>query len=122
MAQKPLESLGALVRSKRSQRKLREVAREIGIGPATLLRVESGRIPDVLTFGKICKWLQVDPGTFLGFKKESDSRPGNHPSSPGMLVFSAHFKAPQTQQLETVNALAQLLFLAARMQYQEPES
>src|SRR5713226_4333193 len=122
MAQKPLESLGALVRSKRSQRKLREVAREIGIGPATLLRVESGRIPDVLTFGKICKWLQVDPGTFLGFEKESDSRHGSHLASPGMSVFSAHFKTPKTQQLETVHALARLLFLAAKMQYEEPES
>src|SRR5712691_8447539 len=122
MAQKPLESLGALVRSKRSQRKLREVAREIGIGPATLLRVESGRIPDVMTFGKICKWLQIDPGTFLGFEKESGSRPGAHPVSPGMVVFSAHLKAPQTQQRETVRALAQLLFLASKMQYQDPES
>jgi transcriptional regulator with XRE-family HTH domain len=122
MAQKPLESLGALVRSKRSQRKLREVAREIGIGPATLLRVESGRIPDVMTFGKICKWLQVDPGAFLGFEKEPGSRPGAHPHSPDMVVFSAHLKASQTQQRETIQALAQLLFLASKMQYQEPES
>lgn len=122
MAQKPLESLGALVRSKRSQRKLREVAREIGIGPATLLRVESGRIPDVLTFGKICKWLQVDPGTFLGFEKNSPSRPGGQTQSPSLLVFSGHLKADQTQQPETVHALAQLLFLASQMQYQEPES
>src|SRR5712691_10989770 len=104
MAQKPLESLGALVRSKRSQRKLREVAREIGIGPATLLRVESGRIPDVLTFGKICKWLQLDPGTFLGFEKKPDSQSGAHPQSPNVLVFSAHLKAAQTQQHATVHA------------------
>jgi transcriptional regulator with XRE-family HTH domain len=122
MAQKPLESLGALVRSKRSQRKLREVAREIGIGPATLLRVESGRIPDVLTFGKICKWLQVDPGIFLGFEKNSPSRPGIQTQSPSLLVFSGHLKAAQTQQHETIHALAQLLFLASQMQYQEPES
>jgi len=122
MSQKPLESLGALVRSKRSQRRLREVAREIGIGPATLLRVESGRIPDVLTFGKICKWLQVDPGTFLGFEQNSPSRPSAQPQSPSLLVFSGHLKAAQTQQHETVHALAQLLFLASQMQYQEPES
>jgi transcriptional regulator with XRE-family HTH domain len=122
MTRKPLESLGAMVRSKRGQRKLREVAREIGIGPATLLRVESGRIPDVLTFGKICKWLQLDPGTFLGFEKKPDSHSETHAESPSMLVFSAHLKAAQTQQHETVHALAQLLFLASQMQYQEPES
>jgi len=122
MTRKPLESLGALVRSKRSQRKLREVAREIGIGPATLLRVESGRIPDVVTFGKLCSWLEVDPGTFLGFAKESDSETKAHHQTPNMLVFSAHLKADQTQQPETVRTLAQLLFLASQMQYQEPES
>jgi hypothetical protein len=38
------------------------------------------------------------------------------------LVFSGHLKADQTQQPETVHALAQLLFLASQMQYQEPES
>ena len=122
MTKKPLESLGALVRSKRGQRKLREVAREIGIGPATLLRVESGRIPDVVTFGKLCNWLKVDPGTFLGFAKASDPQNKAQLKTPNMLVFSAHLKAPQTQQHDTVHALAQLLFLASQMQYEEPES
>jgi|SRR5882762_8353970 len=122
MTKKPLESLGALVRTKRGQRKLREVAREIGIGPATLLRVESGRIPDVVTFGKLCNWLKVDPGTFLGFAKESDPQSKAHLQTPNVMVFSAHLKADQTQQPETVRALAQLLFLASQMQHQEPES
>src|SRR5271165_384902 len=55
MPRRPIESLGALVRKKRGTKKLRETAREIEIGPATLMRVESGRIPDLDTFGKLCK-------------------------------------------------------------------
>jgi transcriptional regulator with XRE-family HTH domain len=61
MPRRTLGSLGAMVREKRGTRKLRDVAAEIGIGPATLMRVEAGRIPDVGTFGKICRWLGVDP-------------------------------------------------------------
>src|SRR5437879_624521 len=70
MPRTPLESLGAMVKARRGERRLREVAAEIGIGVATLMRVENGRIPDVATFGKLCRWLDVEPGTFLGFEKK----------------------------------------------------
>src|SRR5438270_13799008 len=59
MPTRKLSSLGAMVKKKRGSAKLRETAKAIGIGPATLMRVESGRVPDVSTFGKICQWLQV---------------------------------------------------------------
>ncbi len=115
MRRKPLESLGAMVRERRGRRTLREVAGEIGIGPATLLRVESGRIPDVGTFGKICRWLKVDPGVFLSKPREMA------PASPaqqagGLTSISAHLRADQTPQPETLQALAQMLLLAARQQ------
>lgn len=113
MPQKPLESLGKMVRDRRGERKLREVAREIGVGLATLLRVESGRIPDVATFGKICRWLAVDPGQFLGFPEKS--------TGPQLLTVSAHFKADQNPKQETVSALAQMLLLAANTQHRAPE-
>jgi transcriptional regulator with XRE-family HTH domain len=122
MSQKPLESLGALVRSKRGQRKLRDVAREIEIGAATLLRIESGRIPDVVTFGKICKWLEVYPAAFLGTGRRSGSYLKRASENSIVLEFSAHLKADQVPKLETVKALAQMLLLAARTQYRPPES
>ena len=114
MRRKPLESLGAMVRERRARRTLREVAGEIGIGPATLLRVESGRIPDVGTFGKICQWLGVDPGDFLG--KPREVAPGGAPPAPGLTSISAHLRADQTPQAATLQALAQMLLLAAREQ------
>jgi transcriptional regulator with XRE-family HTH domain len=113
MPQRSLGNLGALVRTKRGDAKLRETARQIGIGPATLLRVESGRIPDVTTFGKICKWLGVDPGSFLGFEP-SQERGMIEEYQP--LLVSAHLKVDQTPNPATANALAKMIILAAQSQ------
>jgi transcriptional regulator with XRE-family HTH domain len=90
---------------------LRETAKEIGIGPATLMRVENGRIPDIETFGKLCRWLNVDPGTFLGFEQKRDSSPVEPLTS-----ISVHCKTDQTPQPATVQALAQMMVLALKMQ------
>ncbi len=110
MTAKKLNSLGAMVRKKRGDRKLRDTANDIGIGPATLMRVESGHIPDVTTFGKFCQWLQVDPGSFLGYKHVS-----NLNENPTVQV-SAHLKAPQTMDTNTIEALAKMILLAVKSQ------
>ena len=54
MAQARLGSLGNDVRKHRENKTLRDAARTIGISPATLMRVEAGRVPDVETYGKLC--------------------------------------------------------------------
>ena len=117
MPRRPLASLGALVRERRGKKKLRETAAEIEIGAATLLRVESGRIPDVVTFGKLCHWLGLDPSTFLGIEEKDKQR-----SQPaGLLQVSAHFKADRTANAETINALAQMLLFAANPLIEDPQ-
>lgn len=117
MPKRTLESLGALVREKRGKAKLRETAAEIGISPPTLMRVEGGRIPDVETFGKLCRWLQIDPGLFLGFehKREPEAQP-----EPPLVYMSAHYKTDHNPQPETVQALARMMMLARRMQPEGP--
>jgi transcriptional regulator with XRE-family HTH domain len=112
MPRRTLESLGVLVRKKRGNNKLRETAKEIGIGPATLMRVENGRIPDVETFGKLCHWLNVDPGSFLGFQP----KPEAGATEPALTSISVHCKTDQTPQPATVQALAQMMLLALKMQ------
>lgn len=116
MPRKPLSSLGAMVRQKRGTRRLREVAQEIGIGAATLMRVENGRIPDVTTFGKICKWLGIDPGTFLGFEPRSLPAEPRATGPAGSLKVSAHLRADQTPELQTIQALATMILFAAEQQ------
>jgi transcriptional regulator with XRE-family HTH domain len=112
MPRQPLESLGVMVREKRGKKKLRETAREIGIGPATLMRVENGRIPDIETFRKICIWLKTDPNSFLGFKSDASSTPAQGTTSS----ISAHFRADQTPKPATVNALAKMVLYTLKAQ------
>jgi transcriptional regulator with XRE-family HTH domain len=114
LPQRPLAALGGLVRERRGTRKLRATAAEIGISAATLLRVESGRIPDVPTFGKLCNWLGIDPKSFLGFHEERTHQGG--------VAMSAHFKADRNPQEATIKALAQMLLLAANPIIEEPGS
>lgn len=115
MPKRTLGTLGALVKNKRGSRKLREVAEEIGIGPATLMRIEAGRIPDLTTFGKICKWLDVDPGSFLGFEARNTLTVTSNPQ-PAMESLSAHLKVDQNPQPETIKALAKMILFAIKAQ------
>jgi transcriptional regulator with XRE-family HTH domain len=116
MPKRTVSSLGTMVRKKRGARKLREVAKEIGIGPATLMRVEAGRVPDLATFGKICNWLEVNPGTFLGFDPGASTTDSSKTERHRPLLVSAHLRADQTPEPKTVNALAKMILLAVRHQ------
>src|ERR1039458_6190925 len=102
MAPRPLETLGVLVREKRKSRRLREVAAEIGIGAATLLRVEGGKIPDVATFGKICNWLRIDPGTFLGFEEPKPKPKKATGPTDHLTHVSSHMRTDSTAHQMTL--------------------
>ena len=56
--------LSSMIKSKRQKKGLRDTAKEIGIGLATLSRVEQGNLPDVETFIKLCNWLNVSTDIF----------------------------------------------------------
>lgn len=109
MAKLSLSKLGTMVRTKRGKAILRDAAEVIGISPATLMRVENGRVPDVVTFGKICNWLGVNPGDFLGYTPEEGGTKGD---KPAVLNLSAHFKSDRTPKKTTIDALSQMLLLA----------
>jgi hypothetical protein len=83
-----------------------------------LLRVESGRIPDVATFGKICSWLGVDPGTFLGFEPTAKKLAARREreEEPQLMLVSAHMRADQTPQPETLDALAKMIWYVQKNQ------
>jgi hypothetical protein len=77
------------------------------------MRVENGRIPDIETFGKLCNWLKIDPGSFLGFQNEDGAA---SPSNESAVSLSAHFRAERTPEPATVNALAKMILLAVNSQ------
>jgi transcriptional regulator with XRE-family HTH domain len=99
-----VEAIGLKIIAKRGERGIRAVAKEIGTSPATLSRVERGHIPDLETFGKICRWLCIDPGEVLGTKDEESRRP--------VVSVQTHFRKDQAIDPRTATALADLIVKA----------
>ena len=106
-----LKSLGRMVARKRGKVGIRATAREIGLSPATLSRVENGQMPDLANFTKICKWLEVDPARVLGFEPDKLGRP----------VAAVHFRSQATVSLPTAGALQELIVKAQKMLAEEEE-
>lgn len=102
----PIEELGRLIARKRGSRGIRAAAADADISPATMSRVENGNLPDLATFAKICRWLDVDPARFLGVQR-SESPPG-----PERAV--AHFRKKPTISKETAASLGALILAAQR--------
>lgn len=99
-----IHSLGRKLADARGDRGIRQVAREIGVSPATLSRVERGYLPDLETFSKVCKWLRVDPGQILGVVPRSESAP----------KVAVHFRKDAALAPATAQALAQMVLAAHR--------
>jgi transcriptional regulator with XRE-family HTH domain len=104
MAKITIQTLGRKLVEARGPRGIREAAKEIGISPATLSRVERGNLPDLETFGKICKWLKIDPGHVLGVTQSPAERP----------TIAVQFRKDQALDPKTAQALARMILAAQR--------
>ena len=104
--------LGALLRDRRGGRGIREVAQEIGVSPATLTRVEAGRLPDLLTFKKLCAWLKVNPADILGIPTQNTSENPLGDAAP--VEAAVHLRAEQALPQAAAADLAQLIVFAHR--------
>ena len=111
MAKLTLQTLGRKLADKCGAVGIRETAKSIGVSPATLSRVERGHMPDLETFGKICRWLNVNPGDVLGTTPAGQPAA---PASPGLPRVGVHFRKDQTLKPETAQALAQMILAAQR--------
>ena len=100
-----LESLGQMVADKRGRAGIRATAREIGLSPATLSRVERGQMPDLANFTRICRWLELDPARVLGFD----------PAALGRPMASVHFRSRSTVSVATGKALGELIVEAKKL-------
>jgi len=99
-----LEMFGRRLKEARGGRGTRDLALEIGVSAATLSRVERGLMPDLETFGKICRWLKVDPAEILGVKEVVSRRP----------AVAVHFRKDHALQPTTAQALAEMILAAQR--------
>lgn len=101
--------LGSMLRERRGARGVREVAKEIGISPATLSRVESGKLPDLLTFRKICGWLKINSNEVLEIGSATTESTQANQTPP---VAAVHLRADVTLTAEAASDLAQLILIA----------
>jgi transcriptional regulator with XRE-family HTH domain len=102
----PIEELGRLISRKRGARGIRAAAADADVSPATLSRVENGHLPDLATFAKICRWLEVDPAQFLGIARDDAPVPAKRAV--------AHFRKKSTVSAETATSLGALILAAQR--------
>jgi len=98
-----IEKLGEMVAQRRGTLGVRAAAKEIGISPATLSRIENGHVPDLVTFAAICKWLGQEPAKFLGMQ------PSGAPDKP---VASVHLRKKKTTSIDTATALGAMIIAA----------
>jgi transcriptional regulator with XRE-family HTH domain len=90
------------------------VAAEIGVSPATLTRVEGGRVPDLGTFSKVCIWLKVNPADFLDIPAAVVSDATAVPDNEATLAAAVHLRAEQALPATAASDLAQLIVAAHR--------
>ena len=109
MAKVTLQNLGTIVRERRGNRGLRATAAEIGTSAPTLSRIESGKMPDLQTFGKLCRWLELDPASLLGVSAQRPDR------TTQPTEVSAHLRTDREIAPETARALANAIIRAQRM-------
>lgn len=96
-----LSEFGQMIKNHRGITGVRAAAKEIGISPATLSRIENGNMPDLEKFVLICKWLGQNPANFLG-----DIQSASTSSA------SVHFRKKSTTHVDTANALGGLIIAA----------
>jgi transcriptional regulator with XRE-family HTH domain len=96
--------LSGMLKSKRGNKGLRAVAIEIGgVSAPTLSRIEQGNLPDIDTYLKICKWLEVS-ADFFAIEDRTEN------SLQNQVI--AHLRADRTLSPETAEALIQMINIA----------
>ena len=63
-----VKSFSRLIKTKRtieSNLRMKDVSKAIDVSVPTISRLERGKTPDVLTFYKVCKWLEVPMHKFI---------------------------------------------------------
>lgn len=98
--------LAGMIKEKRGNRGLREVSAEIGgISPATISRIEQGKIPDVDTFIRVCNWIGTPTDTFIINHSQAELK-----SNKEHIV--AHLRAEKELESSTIQMLLKMIDIA----------
>jgi transcriptional regulator with XRE-family HTH domain len=98
-----------LLQEHRGDKGIRAFARELGTSPATLSRIESGKLPDLETFEKLCLALEIDPSEIL----EVGEMRKSEPATSGVVATTAvHFRSDAQYSVDAARDLAELILAA----------
>jgi transcriptional regulator with XRE-family HTH domain len=107
-----LAELGALLKARRGTRGLRAVAEEIGgVSASTLSRVEQGKVPDLETFLRLCRWLGVSPSRFMPGIEDTPDEAATHARTKRDII-TAHLRTDRMLDPQTADALVKMIQLA----------
>jgi transcriptional regulator with XRE-family HTH domain len=106
-----IQELARSIRAKRGDRGLRAIAKEITetigeVSASTLSRVEQGKVPDLDTFIRLCKWLGLSTSDFAMLETDLNSE------GKTLDVVAAHLRADRTLDSKTVEALVTMIQMA----------
>lgn len=97
-----IDLLASRIKTKRGSEGLRKTATDIDISAATLSRIEQGKIPDVDTFIKICKWLGESTDTFTQVKPKRGKQMNQQ-------TIVAHLRAEKELDRDMVEIIASMI-------------
>ena len=114
MAEKQLD-LEALVAAVDAQRKAkdlswRQAAKEAGVSPSTLTRMQQGKLPDVNTFGALVRWLHIPAERFMAQGAAAQRR-----SPDPMAVASTLLRGKREVSPRAAKALDELVQAAFKL-------
>ena len=97
---------------------MRAAAREVGVSSATLSRIENGKQPDLGTFEKLCRWLEMSPTEFLDV---GDAGRNDSESSSSAKMATVHLRARREISPQLAQALGEMIMRAQEMFGHEPD-
>lgn len=116
-SQLDMDLFTAYLKARRNTIGLREAVQEIGdISPATLSRIENGRIPDMDVFLRLCDWIGVPAETFL----RREDEPINVAKTTE--VIEAHLRADRNLDSDTAEAIAKMVKAAYALGQRKPDA
>lgn len=102
-----IQEFAKRIRDKRGSQGLRTAAQEIGgVSASTLSRIEQGKLPDLDTFIRICRWLGVSADHFT-IAAGTDALGQTEPN-----IVSLHLRADRVLDPKTARAIVNMIQLA----------
>jgi transcriptional regulator with XRE-family HTH domain len=88
----------------------RQLAKEAGVSPSTLTRMQQGKSPDVNTFSALTRWLHIPAERFYADQPE---HPAHHEDP--MAVISSLLRGKKKMNPKAVAALQELVHAAFKL-------